>query len=214
MMSVQWVIRLSLVGVLAFLVLGAAMLLKDREKNVEVLENTWANLVFVVAYNVLCYLVAVLPPTPETLRYFGPAGPSLSVILSVVVGLSFVSVGASLMVKALKLRGVLGGQDTSGTLFTGGVYEKSRHPIYRGIVLCTLGLAVMFRNFDGLLAFPLVFLVNALQARLEERYDIIPRFGESYRDYRSRVRMFGPVWTWIVASGLALLPLGLSFVVS
>ena len=63
----------------------------------------------------------------------------------------------------------------------------------------------MTRNPDGLLFFPAFFVINLAQALIEERNDVIVRYGEKYLSYKRKVRMFGPIWLWSAVSCVNLL---------
>jgi len=74
------------------------------------------------------------------------------------------------------------------TLLTGGVYRLSRNPMYTGLAIAYLGLALVFGSWWPLMLWPLVIVaVRLLVIRPEERY-LTQRFGQAYTDYQSRVR--------------------------
>jgi protein-S-isoprenylcysteine O-methyltransferase Ste14 len=74
------------------------------------------------------------------------------------------------------------------TLLTGGAYRLSRNPMYTGLVLAYLGLALLFGSWWPLALWPLVIVaVRQLVIRPEEQY-LTQRFGQTYTDYQSRVR--------------------------
>jgi len=74
------------------------------------------------------------------------------------------------------------------TLLTGGVYRLSRNPMYTGLAIAYLGLALLFGSWWPLMLWPLVIVaVRHLVIRPEEQY-LTQRFGQTYTDYRSRVR--------------------------
>ena len=43
-----------------------------------------------------------------------------------------------------------------------------------------------------MIVFPMVVLLSLIEAKLEEDYDLQPRFGEKYKIYQKTVRIFGP----------------------
>ena len=96
---------------------------------------------------------------------------------------------------------MIGGQDTKEGLITSGVYQFARHPIYLGIVLISLSLALMIVNVDGMMVLPLVFLASFLQSEVEEKYDVGERFREEYEAYRRTTPRFGPHWFWFALTG-------------
>ena len=76
-------------------------------------------------------------------------------------------------------------------LVTRGPYRWVRHPIYSGLLLMALGLAIwrgQYSGFWGLLVFVILFWIKA---RAEERL-MIEHFGDAYRDYRRRVKALIP----------------------
>lgn len=76
-------------------------------------------------------------------------------------------------------------------LVTAGIYRRLRNPMYVGIVLFLVGLAILLAS-DGVLAMALV-LVPVLHfgvVRREERY-LEAKFGDAYRRYKETVPRYG-----------------------
>jgi protein-S-isoprenylcysteine O-methyltransferase Ste14 len=74
------------------------------------------------------------------------------------------------------------------TLLTGGAYRLSRNPMYSGLAIAYLGLALLFGSWWPLALWPLVIVaVRQLVIRPEEQY-LTQRFGQTYTAYQSRVR--------------------------
>lgn len=75
----------------------------------------------------------------------------------------------------------------TGRLLSGGALRVSRNPIYTGGTIGLLGLALLLDTATGVA----VVVVLALGAHnlvlAEERY-LEAKFGDEYREYRSRVR--------------------------
>src|SRR6185503_4522925 len=66
------------------------------------------------------------------------------------------------------------------TLLTGGVYRLSRNPMYTGLAIAYLGLALLFGSWWPLALWPLVVVaVRRLVIRPEEQY-LARRFGQTY----------------------------------
>lgn len=210
----MWIVRLVLLALLAILVGTSGHFLKHRARYGRLLENSVVNLALVALYNLLCYLTVGLPsaqsivPPPAFLAHSSAKG-GFSIVGQVLMGLA-----ALVMVLAVIQRKALGGQDTKEGLLTSGIYRYSRHPIYTGIVWMSLGLALASVNWEGLLMVPAVFLVNAIQAAIEERYDVSVRFRSQYKAYRKRTRMFGPLWCWLTLGGILALLAGLPYLSS
>ena len=69
-----------------------------------------------------------------------------------------------------------------------GVFRFSRNPIYLGLGLLQVGVGLWMDNlWVILMTLPALVAVHVVAVRPEEIY-LEERFGELYRDYRSRVR--------------------------
>jgi protein-S-isoprenylcysteine O-methyltransferase Ste14 len=77
--------------------------------------------------------------------------------------------------------------EESSSLIQDGVFSRSRNPMYLGFTLILLGVAVLLGSispFIVVVAFPLV--IDRTFIRMEEAM-LEARFGEEWRDYRSKV---------------------------
>jgi protein-S-isoprenylcysteine O-methyltransferase Ste14 len=68
-----------------------------------------------------------------------------------------------------------------------GVFRVSRHPMYLGIMMIYLGLALSSMSAAALFVLIIVFLFYNHLAAYEER-KLIEFFGERYLDYAKRIR--------------------------
>ena len=211
-MSWNWLIRLLVIAALLVYLLVSRILLKNRKRFRAVLESGPLNIVFVVIYNVLCYCAVGMRSDPTFIAKPAILENVLVANWYMISGQILVLASICLLVYTVIKRHAIGGQDTGGKLLTSGVYSFSRHPVYLGIVLISLGISIVRTNFDGMLVFPLVFLANYIQAKLEEKYDVGVRFKEEYEKYRKRTRMFAPYWFWIFILAILLGPIFLVLV--
>ncbi len=79
-------------------------------------------------------------------------------------------------------------------LIRSGPYGIVRHPIYSGFMLATLGTAIAFGEWSGLLAFVLIVTAWGYKARLEENA-MAEQFGTEYERYRQSVKGLIPfIW--------------------
>lgn len=76
---------------------------------------------------------------------------------------------------------------STARLVTGGAFRRSRNPIYTGGTIGLFGLAVLLDTATGLGVVVLLGLLARSVALAEERY-LEAKFGDEYREYRSRVR--------------------------
>jgi protein-S-isoprenylcysteine O-methyltransferase Ste14 len=72
-------------------------------------------------------------------------------------------------------------------LLTGGALRVSRNPIYTGGTVALLGLAILLDTATGVGVVVLLGLGAWNLVLTEERF-LEARFGDEYREYRSRVR--------------------------
>jgi protein-S-isoprenylcysteine O-methyltransferase Ste14 len=111
------------------------------------------------------------------------------------VGLFVVLIGVSFAIWA---RLQLGGNWSAAvsvkeghTLIRQGPYTIVRHPIYSGLLLSLLGVAVIAGQVRGLLGVGVFFLALWLKSSMEERF-MLEEFGAEYRSYQQRVKALVP----------------------
>jgi protein-S-isoprenylcysteine O-methyltransferase Ste14 len=76
----------------------------------------------------------------------------------------------------------------ASTLVIGGIYRRTRNPMYLGMALFSFGLALVFTSLAGCVSVALAAVViDRFVIEREEAY-LTRRFGEEYRVYRGRVR--------------------------
>lgn len=76
-------------------------------------------------------------------------------------------------------------------LITGGPYRLVRHPIYSGLELAFVGMALAIGQWRGVLAAIVTLIAVAHRMVVEERL-MRQQFGAAYDDYAQRVRAFVP----------------------
>jgi protein-S-isoprenylcysteine O-methyltransferase Ste14 len=75
-----------------------------------------------------------------------------------------------------------------------GPYRLVRHPIYTGLILAALALAIQIGQAANLLGALLMAFGFWLKARLEERFLNQELGSDAYADYRRRTPMLIPFW--------------------
>jgi protein-S-isoprenylcysteine O-methyltransferase Ste14 len=112
-----------------------------------------------------------------------PAAVAGAVVAVLGLALAFAGVAA-----VIRHRTTIVPHHPVATLPTGGVYRLSRNPMYTGLAVAYLGLALLFGSWWPLALWPLVIVaVRQLVIRPEEQY-LTRRFGQTYADYQSRTR--------------------------
>jgi protein-S-isoprenylcysteine O-methyltransferase Ste14 len=76
----------------------------------------------------------------------------------------------------------------STILVKSGVFNFSRNPMYLGMILTLVGIAILFQNPFSLLAPAFFFLVIALKFIPFEEEKMATEIGEPYLQYRQNVR--------------------------
>jgi protein-S-isoprenylcysteine O-methyltransferase Ste14 len=110
-----------------------------------------------------------------------------------IVAVLLLLVAGSSLVLAARNHFVRAGTDvkpwkTSSAIVSDGVYAFTRNPMYLGMALVYLGIALGFASMSALVLLPLLLVVvhTHVIAR-EERY-LEAKFGDLYREYRTKVR--------------------------
>jgi protein-S-isoprenylcysteine O-methyltransferase Ste14 len=107
------------------------------------------------------------------------------------IGLSMVLFGICFSIWArLQLGGNWSGMVTikeGHTLIRRGPYAIVRHPIYTGLLIALLGVALIVGELRGLLGVGILFLSFWLKSRIEERF-MLEQFGAEYRQYQQQVK--------------------------
>jgi protein-S-isoprenylcysteine O-methyltransferase Ste14 len=76
----------------------------------------------------------------------------------------------------------------SSYLVTEGIYSKTRNPMYLGMFLFLLGIAVCFRNLISCII-PFVFLLTIRIIFIPKEENLMTeRFGQEYQHYKKSVR--------------------------
>ncbi len=70
----------------------------------------------------------------------------------------------------------------------GGVYRFTRNPMYLGMATAYAGLAIAFDGPVALALLPVVLVVIRTQVIAREERYLEAKFGDTYRDYKRRVR--------------------------
>ncbi len=118
--------------------------------------------------------------------------PSLPAPVSWVGGASFVAAGILLSIWSIGLfrraQTSLVPIKPSTALVVAGPYRLTRNPMYLGLLLVYVGMALWMNVLWGLILLPvLVAVVQRLVIQPEERY-LERKFGADYLHYKTRVR--------------------------
>jgi protein-S-isoprenylcysteine O-methyltransferase Ste14 len=76
-------------------------------------------------------------------------------------------------------------------LFTGGLHQFVRHPLYFGTFLFLIGLALNWPLLKNILVIGIIILYTLVGILWEEK-KLLRQFGEAYKDYQQQVPMILP----------------------
>jgi protein-S-isoprenylcysteine O-methyltransferase Ste14 len=77
---------------------------------------------------------------------------------------------------------------TSSAIVRHGIYRFTRNPMYLGMALLYLGLALALASVSALVLFPVLLAVIQTQVIAREERYLEAKFGEGYRSYKAAVR--------------------------
>lgn len=121
------------------------------------------------------------------------AGGSKDLVLRVqIFGVAIALIGLVLMALAL---GLFRSSKTrpepwhpSSTLVMTGIYRVTRNPMYLGITLLSLGIAIFFVSLPAVATSVLAMLIIDRRVITREEAYLVRRFGEHYTAYHQQVR--------------------------
>ena len=99
-----------------------------------------------------------------------------------------VPLSASAMVNFSRAGTTIRPDRASSALVVAGPYRFTRNPMYVGLAAVYLGLAVAERSLWSLILLPVVLVIIRYAVIAHEEAFLERRFGQSYRDYKARVR--------------------------
>jgi len=117
--------------------------------------------------------------------------PAIPILALVLLGVSLIIAGITLIVKARRTFARYG-QPTdpghpTGRIISTGVFSYSRNPLYLGGVSVLLGISLTFNlPWVSLLLLPSIVACHFILIAPEERY-LAARFGEEYASYTAQV---------------------------
>ena len=113
---------------------------------------------------------------------------ALAVLAGVVGGALWLALDGSAMLRFRGARTSVVPMRPTTALVTSGPYRFTRNPMYLGMAVLYLALALSFGVIWALALLPAVlYLVDRLAIVHEERY-LEAKFGDDYREYKKRVR--------------------------
>jgi len=145
-------------------------------KSTKIMPPTWM-LIAIIAMLVLNSLLPVAKIIPTLWNLCGLVFLVSGITLNLIADRAFQQVGTT--VKPYQ---------ESSNLVTGGVFQISRNPMYLGMVLMLIGIAVLLRSLSPLLiVIPFAILIDQIYIRVEEQM-LMEKFGAKWQAYKAQTR--------------------------
>lgn len=78
--------------------------------------------------------------------------------------------------------------DNSQSIVETGLYKYTRNPMYLGMLLVLAGISIWFGSVSVVVGLPLFVVLVTTQQIIPEEQTLTKKFGQSYLDYKHRVR--------------------------
>jgi protein-S-isoprenylcysteine O-methyltransferase Ste14 len=145
-------------------------------KSTKIMPPTWM-LIAIIAMLVLNFLLPVVKIIPTLWNLSGFVFLVSGITLNLIADRTFQHVETT--VKPYQ---------ESSNLVTSGVFQISRNPIYLGMVLILIGIAVLLRSLSPLLiVIPFAILIDQIFIRVEEQM-LAEKFGSTWQAYKAKTR--------------------------
>lgn len=117
-----------------------------------------------------------------------------------ILGISFIISGIKIASMAMKLYKVKVNDIKEKKLIKRGIYSIIRHPVHLCSILLFMGFSFVFDSFLAILFIPFFILFLEVHCILEEKYILIPNFGEEYLKYKEQVpfRLFSRPYNYLL----------------
>ena len=109
-------------------------------------------------------------------------------IAGAILFVSGLALGASAMGNFMRSGTTIRPDRASTRLVIAGPYKFTRNPMYVGMAIAYLGVAIADRSLASLLLLPVVLLVIRRAVIANEEAFLERRFGSAYTDYKTKVR--------------------------
>ena len=145
-------------------------------KSKKIMPPTWL-LIAIIAMLILHFLLPIAKIIPTIWNFTGFVFLVSGITLNLIADRAFQRIGTT--VKPYQ---------ESSNLVTSGVFKFSRNPMYLGMVLILIGIAVLLRTLSPLLVvIPFASLIDQIYIRVEEQM-LIKKFGTAWEGYKSKTR--------------------------
>ena len=141
-------------------------------------------------YVILITIIPIMPqPRIEPIITLFTVGMMQFDIFLFIIGMILFSIFGIIEILTIRVNKLaLGGR--SDRIYSESVYGKMRHPMYSAFIPYYLGLGLIHGSVYSVVLFPLILVVLRIWVYQEEKYALIPQFGEDYLEYKSSTPTF------------------------
>ncbi|MFX0145309.1 MAG: methyltransferase family protein, partial [Candidatus Hodarchaeota archaeon] len=118
---------------------------------------------------------------PSNFSYFGEYW-----IFFALLGITFIIIGIIFAKRANRAYKIKPMNKNNSILITKGIFNIIRHPIYSAWGIIFLGLAIISDSLTSLIVSVLIFIILEINAIIEEKLILIPKFGQKYENYKTK----------------------------
>ena len=145
-------------------------------KSTKIMPPTWM-LIALVAMLIFHFMLPIAKIVPTLWNLVGLFFLVSGITLNLIADRAFQRIGTT--VKPYQ---------ESSSLVTGGVFQISRNPMYLGMVMILIGIAVLLRTLSPLLVvIPFAILIDQIYIRVEEQM-LTEKFGAKWQAYKAKTR--------------------------
>jgi len=149
-------------------------------------------------------LITILPLMPqpriEPIIGFHVFGIMQFDIVLFLIGTFLFTIGTIIEILTFRVNKLaFGGR--SERIYSESIYGKMRHPMYSAFIPYYLGLGLIHGSVYSILLFPFILIVLKIWVYQEEKYALIPQFGEKYLEYKSSTPKFLSKSIWLIVMG-------------
>jgi len=102
------------------------------------------------------------------------------------LGIVFIIIGINFAKRARKEYKVKSLDESDTKLITYGIYRIIRHPVYSAWAILFLGVAIISDSLISLITCPLIIIILEINAAIEEKLILIPKYNEAYENYKRK----------------------------
>jgi len=145
-------------------------------KSTKIMPPTWM-LIAIVAMLILNFTYPIAQVVPPLWNLTGLVLLASGMLLNLIADNAFKQVDTT--VKPYQ---------ESSSLVTNGVFQISRNPMYLGMILILMGIAVLLRTLSPfLVVIPFIILIDRIYIKVEERM-LAETFGSKWQAYKTKTK--------------------------